>query len=124
MSKAAIVDVGKSGGNPMLNLPAGASTRKEGKLWTVEFQGITLFATVLLNNASRWIACVVAPKRAFVWMVNNLGADVMELTYDNWQANKAALESIGLVGEMQDGVEVLRRPHTVCGQAVFLRPEE
>lgn len=121
MSKIAIVNVAKSGGNPMLNLPADATTRRDGKLWTVEFRGHTLFAYVLKNSATRWVACVAAPKRAFVWMQNNVGTDATELTYETWQANKAQLEALGLAGELDGTEEVLRLPHVVCGQSAFLR---
>jgi hypothetical protein len=122
-NRNAIIDVAKSGGNPLLNLPAGARTRRHGKLWLISFARVQIWAYVLLSNANRWIAVVNAPPRAFAWMRANLDADGKELTWDFWQANKAALASIGLEGETIDGVEYLRLPHVICGQIPLVGPE-
>jgi hypothetical protein len=122
MSKRiAIVDVPKSGGNPLLNLPAEAVVKRNGKLWRITYREHTLFAQVLLSNANRWIAFVAAPARAFLWLEERVGADVYELTWQRWQNNKAALANLGLVGEVIDGEEVLRLPHVIAGQSPFLR---
>jgi len=119
--KIAIVDVPKSGGSPILKLPAEAVVKKRGNRWRITYKGKTLFADVLLSNANRWVAVVVAPARAFTWLETRLGADVYELTWDFWQAHKAQSEALGLAGEVIDGEEVLRVPHTICGQSPFIR---
>lgn len=119
-NRTAIIDVAKSGGNPLLNLPDGATTKRHGKLWRLSFGSVQMWAYVVLNNANRWIAVVNAPPRAFAWMRENLDAEGRELTWAFWQSNKAALASIGLVGELIDGAEVLRLPHVICGESPFI----
>lgn len=120
MSRFAIVDIPKSGGNPVLNLPSGAHVKKSGSVVRISFRGKQVWFHILKQTPTRWIAFVSAPKRAFSWLSNHLGADCSELTHEFWQANKAQLASIGLVGETMDGAEVLRVPHTIAGASAFI----
>lgn len=121
MKRVAIIDVPKSGGNPVLNFPEGTTTKKRGNRLRISFKNKTVFVTILKSTPTRWISFVVAPKRAFPWLVERLGADVYELTYEFWQSRKVELEALGLVGETIDGEEVLRLPHSICGQSPFIR---
>lgn len=124
MSELAIVDVPTSGGNPMLNLPAGAKTKRTGDVVRIDFRGKFVWLHILKTTPTRWIAIMSAPSRAFKWFEGRLGADIYPLTWEFWQSQKTQLEALGLVGEMVDGVEVLRVPHAICGRSPFIRPPE
>lgn len=119
--KLALVDIAKSGGNPVLNLPPSVEVKKSGQLWHLihPTEG-QLFARVVFENANRWVAQVAAPARAYQWIENHLGANVYELTWSFYQTNKAQLAALGLVGEIRDGADVLRMPHVICGQSPFV----
>jgi len=121
--KHALLDVSKSNGNPMLSFPEDTVTVKEGDVWTISYRDYQMFVKIVWQNAARWIAVAAAPKVVFVWLAQNLGVGVHELTWQFWQDNKTQLQNIGLVGEIRGGVEVLRVPHVICGQVPYVVPE-
>lgn len=120
-----LLDIPKENGNPVLNLPASVSLKRRANRFLLrhETKG-TCHALLLWQNATRWVAFVVAPPKAAQWFEEHFGADVYPLNHASWQARKAQLAVVGLVGEMRNGVEVLRAPHTICGKSPYIYPEE
>lgn len=117
-----IVDVPKSGGNPILNLPAEAETTKVAPgLWVVRYEDVTAYFKLLNGTATRWRAFAVMPsQRVVTWLENALGAEFTRLDKATILANKAQLSSVGI----SFNGNIMTAPHVLAGQPASINLDD
>jgi len=125
-----LVRVPKVGGEPVLNLPAGASLSGPGSLKRVQRaadtgDGPVAYFYVLSNTVDEWEAFFAGPQAGLQWLASALsgepGALVIEITAEFVRDNRPALETAGIPFEL-DGR--MRAFHTICGQSAYLAPAD
>lgn len=136
---AAIVDVPKTGGKPVLQLPAGFDleriedsacqangVRREFPRFRITRtedagDGPSAHFVILLSTANRWIAWFVGPRKALEWLESRLGADIYRVTPELVRDRRTDLQNLGL---LFDGAGRLLAPHVTCGQSAWIAPAE